>query len=109
MDLVFALPQANPAAAPDGDHEQEHEDLLDDITVHTAGRAQGGRALVYSDDDDPAEQPPSKRARNHLEALQNILDSARHLASEAQAMALAAFTVYACSSDIQTDAANCIL
>ena len=66
MDLVFALPQANPAAAPDGDHEQEHEDLLDDITVHTAGRAQGGRALVYSDDDDPAEQPPSKRARNHL-------------------------------------------
>jgi len=27
VDLVFALPQANPAAAPNGDHEQEHEDV----------------------------------------------------------------------------------
>ena len=27
VDLVFALPQAYPAAALDGDHEQEHEDV----------------------------------------------------------------------------------
>jgi len=27
VDLVFALPQANPGAAPSGDHEQEHEDV----------------------------------------------------------------------------------
>jgi hypothetical protein len=27
VDLVFALPQANTAAAPDGDYEQEHEDV----------------------------------------------------------------------------------
>ena len=39
VDLVFALPQANPAAAPDGNHEQEHEDW----TNHSAHSGQGTR------------------------------------------------------------------